>query len=87
MGRKWYNNVWEKYKVENRIKFELTIPYAHQQNSITEYNMYTILDATQSIMAESGLPLKYWMDVIQAVIYVRNFISSIRQPKKILTKL
>ena len=49
--------------------------------------MYTILDATQSIMAESGLPLKYWMDVIQAVIYVRNFISSIRQPKKILTKL
>ena len=29
MGRKWYNNVWEKYKVENRIKFELTIPYAH----------------------------------------------------------
>jgi len=45
--------------------------------------MQTILEATQPILAESGLPIKYWADAIQTVVYVKNFLPSSRQPNKI----
>jgi len=40
------------------------IPYTHQQNSTAEQSMHIILDGTQTAMAESGLPMKYWADAI-----------------------
>ena len=38
-------------------------------------------------MAESGLFTKYWADVIQTVVYVKNFLPSSRQPNKIPAEL
>ena len=37
-------------------------------------------------MAELELLLKYWIDAIQTIVHVRNFISFIKQPKKIPTE-
>ena len=45
ISSKWYHNAWEKYRVENRIKFEF-ITYTHQQNGVAKCDMCTILDAT-----------------------------------------
>ena len=41
--------------------------------------MCTILDTTQLTIAESELSLKYWIDVVQTVVYVQNFILSAKQ--------
>jgi len=49
--------------------------------------MCTILDTTQLTITESELSLKYWIDVVQTVIYVQNFILSARQSKTISAKL
>jgi len=38
-------------------------------------------------MAESGLPLKYWADVVQTVVYTRNLLPNTQQPKTILAEL
>ena len=84
MGRKWYNSNWDQNIIETGIKFEFTMPYAHQQNGIAEQGICTILNANQSAMVESDLSLKYQVDIVQTVVYVYNFISSARQLRKIL---
>ena len=69
MGKEWVNYAWEQYRKEQGLEYEFTAPYAHQQNEATECSMRTILDGTRSMMAESGLPLKYWADAVQTVVY------------------
>jgi len=87
MGREWFNNTWEQYHNDEGLIFEFTTPYVHQQNGVAERGMRTILEAAQSILAESGLPTKYWADAIQTVVYVKNFLPSSRQPNKIPVEL
>jgi len=87
MGREWFNNTWEQYRNDEGLIFEFTTPYAHQQNGVAEKGMQTILEAARSILAESGLPTKYWADAIQTVVYVKNFLPSPRQPNKIPAEL
>jgi len=70
MGKEWLNHAWEEYRRENGLIFEFTTPYAHQQNGTVKQSMCIVLDGVQSTMAESGIPLKYWADATQAVIYV-----------------
>jgi len=77
IGREWYNNIWEHYRDEQGLDFEFTTPYAHQQNGATEWSIQTILDGTQMTMAESGLPMKYWADTVQTVVYVQNLLPSL----------
>jgi len=66
--------MWEEYRRENKLSFEFTTPYAHQQNGTVEQSMYTVLNGVRSVIAESGMPLKYWAETTQAVIYVQNFV-------------
>jgi len=65
MGREWYNEAWDKYRRDHGLMFEFTTPYAHQQNGAAERSMQTILDTTQTTMAESGLLLKDWADAVK----------------------
>jgi len=43
--------------------------------------MHTILDGTRTALAESGLPVKYWADTVQIVVYIQNLLPNSRQPK------
>lgn len=80
MGKEWLNSLWTEYGKEHGIAYEFTTPYAHQQNGAAERSMRTILDMARSMLAESGLPVKYWADAVQTAVYVRNFIPSSRRP-------
>jgi len=87
MGKEWLNYMWEEYRRKNGLLFEFTTPYAHQQNGTVERSMRTILDGVHSAMAESEMPLKYWAEATQAVIYVQNFVPSSRRPRCIPAEL
>jgi len=87
MGREWYNNAWESYRDEQGLEFEFTIPYAHQQNGVAERSMRIILDRTRTALAESGLPVNYWADAVQTMVYTQNLLPNPRQPKTILAEL
>jgi len=43
--------------------------------------MCTILDGTRIALAESRLPVKYWADAVQIVVYIQNLLPNSRQPK------
>jgi len=49
--------------------------------------MHTVLNGVCSAIAESGMPLKYWAEATQAVIYVQNFVPSSRRPRCIPAEL
>jgi len=78
---------WEDYWVVYSLVFEFTTPYAHQQNGATEYSMQTILNGVWYVMAELGMALKYWADIVQTIVYVQNFIPSSQWPKTILAEV
>jgi len=52
------------------------MPYVHQQNSMAKHLMRTILNETQIAMTESGLPVKYWVDAVQIVVYIQNLLPN-----------
>ena len=87
MGREWYNSAWENYQTEQGLDFEFTTPYTHQQNGIVEHSMRTILDSTRTALAESGLPVKYWADAVQTIVYTQNLLPNPRQLITILAEL
>jgi hypothetical protein len=74
MGREWCNLLWDRYTKENGIILDFTTPYAHQQNGRAERSMRTLLDMGRSMLADAGLPQKYWADAVQTAAYIRNFI-------------
>jgi hypothetical protein len=83
MGREWLNTKWDEYAKENGILLDFTTPYAHQQNGKAEQSMRTLLDIARLMLADAGLPPKYWADAINTVAYTRNFIPSSRNPSVI----
>ena len=87
MGQEWLNSMWETYAKAHGIKLEFTTPYAHQKNSTAERSMHLLLNGARSVLAESGLPIKYWTDVVNTVTYVQNFIPSVRHPGSIPAEL
>jgi len=68
--------MWEEYRKWYGLIFEFTTPYVHQQNGMVERSLQTILDRVRTVMAKSGLPTRYWADVVQAMVYVQNLVPS-----------
>jgi len=64
MGREWHNRTWKEYRKRHGLVLEFMTPYAHQQNGMVERTLWTTLDRMRIALAESGLPVKYWADVV-----------------------
>jgi len=69
------------------IKLDFTIPYIYQQNGVAERSICLFLNGARSVLAKSGLPIKYWTDAINTITYVQIFILSMRYPGSILAEL
>jgi len=80
MGREWANASWNQYAKEAGIVLDFTTPYAHQQNGKAERSMQTLLDMARTMLADSGLPQKFWADAVNTAVYTQNFIPASRSP-------
>jgi hypothetical protein len=87
MGREWHNKSWELYMKTHGIILDFTVLYAHQQNGKAECSMHTLLDMGRTMLADSGLPQKYWADAIQTAAYTHNFIPPSNSPPSIPAEL
>ncbi|KAF7778932.1 hypothetical protein Agabi119p4_3277 [Agaricus bisporus var. burnettii] len=87
MGREWHNDLWSTYVKEHGIVLNFTTPYAHQQNGKAERSMRTLLDMARAMLADSGLPQKYWADAVQTAAYIRNFTPPANNPSHIPAEL
>jgi len=55
---------------------DFTTPYAHQQNGKAKRSMRTLLNMARTMLADSGLPQKFWTDVVNTAVYTQNFIPA-----------
>lgn len=58
------------------VKFELSAPYAHEQNGKAERVHRSLTSIARTMMIDSGLPEEFWGEAIRAATYIRNRMPS-----------
>jgi hypothetical protein len=61
-----------KHMASKGIEVQITVPYAHAQNSKIERYICTIEDGIQMLIANSKLPLSFWGDAALTFVYLCN---------------
>ena len=62
------------------IVVQRTVPYAHQQNGKSEHYIRTIEEGGQALLADAGLPMSFWLDVMLTRQYLVNHLPTSTLP-------
>ena len=62
--------------VTKGIVVQHMVPYAHQQNGKSERYIHTIEEGGQALLADSGLPMSFWLDVVLTCQYLINHLPT-----------
>ena len=65
------------------IALQRTVPYAHQQNGKSERYIRTLEEGGQALLADSGLPMSFWLDAILTRQYLINRLPTSTLPSNI----
>lgn len=71
-GTEYLNDRLQNYLKREGIKFECTVGYAPEQNGIAERKNRTLMEATRSMLAESGLGKSLWAEAVDTANFVFN---------------
>ena len=62
------------------ITLQRTVPYAHQQNGKSERYIRTLEEGGQALLADSGLPMSFWLNAILTRQYLINRLPTSTLP-------
>ena len=62
------------------IVVQRTVPHAHQQNGKSERYIRTIEEGGQALLADSGLPMSFWLDAVLTRQYLVNRLPTSTLP-------
>ena len=65
------------------ITLQRTVAYAHQQNGKSERYIRTIEEGGQALLADSGLPMSFWLDAVLTRQYLVNRLPTSTLPSNI----
>ena len=65
----------KKYRLNNSVKFEFTIPGRSSGNGVSEVKNRTVIERTETILSAAGLSKRYWE------FSVRNFLHNLKNTK------
>ena len=65
------------------ISVQKTVPYAHQQNGKSERYIRTMEEGGQALLADSGLPMSFWLDAVLTRQYLMNRLPTSTLPDNI----
>src|ERR1700678_3132834 len=68
------------YLAEKGIVLQKTVPYAHEQNGKSERYIRTLEEGGQALLADSGLPMSFWLDAILTCQYLCNCLPTSTLP-------
>jgi transposase InsO family protein len=71
-GTEYLNERLQSYLRKEGINFECTVGYAPEQNGIAERKNRTLMEATRSMLAESGLGKSLWAEAADTANFVFN---------------
>uniref|UniRef100_A0A1X7U0V5 Integrase catalytic domain-containing protein n=1 Tax=Amphimedon queenslandica TaxID=400682 RepID=A0A1X7U0V5_AMPQE len=58
------------------IHHELTAPYSPAQNGVSERANRTLMESARAMMANAGLPQKYWAEAVSTAAYLKNKVPT-----------
>jgi Reverse transcriptase (RNA-dependent DNA polymerase)/GAG-pre-integrase domain len=62
------------------IALQQTVAYAHQQNGKSKHYIRTIEEGGQALLADSGLPMSFWLDAVLTRQYLVNRLPTSTLP-------
>ena len=71
-GGEYVSKNFEFYLKNKGIHHELTAPYSPAQNGVAERANRTLMESARTMMAQAGLPEKYWAEAVATAAYLRN---------------
>jgi transposase InsO family protein len=69
-GGEYTSKEFKYFCREVGIKRELTTPYNPHQNGVAERNSISIVEATNAMIHDQGLPMHLWEKVSSTIVYV-----------------
>jgi Reverse transcriptase (RNA-dependent DNA polymerase) len=71
----------QSYLKKEGILFQCTVGYAPEQNGVAERKNRTLMEATRSMIANSGLPKTLWAEAVSTAAYVYNHTINVSRGK------
>jgi len=71
-GGEYLSTVFQEYLSQHGILHKLTCPYTSEQNGISERKHRHITNTGLTLLAQSHLPLSYWVDAFFTATYLIN---------------
>ena len=71
-GGEYTSTEFENYLRKEGIEHQYTIPKTPEQNGVSERMNRTLMEAVRSMLADSGLPQKFWAEALSTAAYLIN---------------
>ncbi|KAD0942788.1 hypothetical protein E3N88_43529 [Mikania micrantha] len=71
-GTEFRNHILDEFYLSKGIKRQYSIPRTLEQNGVVERKNRTLIEATRTMLADSGLPLTFWAETVNTACYVQN---------------
>ena len=78
-GGEYCSTIFKHFLSDNGIFHQLSCPHTSQQNGLAERKHRHIVEMGLTLLAQSGLPKKFWVDAFLTSIFIIN-----RLPTKVL---
>ena len=65
------------------VVIQRTVPYAHEQNGKSERYIRTMEEGGQALLADSGLPMSFWLDAVLTRQYLCNRLPTSTLPNDV----
>ena len=69
----------EEYCNSRGIHHEFSAPYTPQQNGVAERKNRTLIEAAQTMLADSKLPVMFWNEAIYTACYTLNRVLTVKR--------
>ena len=71
-GGEYCSKDFDSYCSHNGIHREKTIPRTPQENGVSERMKKSIMECVRCMRLHAGLPLQFWDDVVNTIVYLIN---------------
>eukprot|EP00253_Pinus_taeda_P009048 PITA_09048 len=71
-GGEYCSKEFDRYCSENGIRREKTVPGTPQENGVSKRMNKTIMERARCMRLHARLPLQFWADVVDIVVYIIN---------------
>ena len=71
-GGEYCNKEFDRYCSEHGIRRAKIVPRTPQENGVSERMNRTIMERARCMRLHAGLPLQFWADAVDIVVYLIN---------------